>query len=520
MKKTKLVSILTALTMITSYSAIATAYSLGDANSDGYVNVRDCAHIAKFLAKRNGSSLPETADYNSDGTVDVRDAAKLASDIAKGNITSNSEFEYKGKLATGGDVMTIMCHTGADLDPMLEAWMENEGYTEDQVQFLNFQVGGGEAATLYEQTILGDYKPTSIGENVQIDMFLVEPDWAHIFLNNDNFTAPIYDLGFTEADFKNQYSFSNELDTDSNGVLKSVSWKISPGGWCYRTDLAEKYLGVKSPEEMQELVSDWDKFESTAKKIYEASNGKTTITATNYGMENAYIGSRSEPLIENGRFTAEKFIKDFMNLSKRMNSNGYINPNINAWSSDWYDLGQTDSNMGYFVPDWGFGSSILETAAGGENGATYGKWGACQGPSPYYWGGSAICVTPFTDNADMVASFINYFAVNTDTIKSFALDNSYSNKYFMNNQTAMQKIIDEGHNKNPLLNGQDEYAVLHENAKALDLENCITPYDSDISIALADAVGDYTKGEVSTIEECYEIFNNRLSELLPEITVE
>ena len=94
MKKTKLVSILTALTMITSYSAIATAYSLGDANSDGYVNVRDCAHIAKFLAKRNGSSLPETADYNSDGTVDVRDAAKLASDIAKGNITSNSEFEY------------------------------------------------------------------------------------------------------------------------------------------------------------------------------------------------------------------------------------------------------------------------------------------------------------------------------------------------------------------------------------------------------------------------------------------
>ncbi len=513
MKKAKIISVVTALALITSYSALAVpAYSLGDANNDGYVNVRDCAHIAKNLAKGNVSSLPPEADYNSDGTINVRDAANLASALAKGHVTENSEFKYKGKLATGGDVMTVMCWTGDDLDIMLETWMENEGYTEDQVHFMNLGVGGGEAKTLYQKYFLG-------GE--QIDMFLVEPNWALTYLDNDSLSASISDLGFTEADFKNQYSYTLELGKDSDGVLKSVAFDAAPGGWCYRTDLAEKYLGVKSPDEMQELVSDWSKFEATAQKIYTASGGKTTITSTFSGIRQAYMENRTEPMVKNVRFTAEKFVKDFMNLSKRMSSSGYVNPNIYAWTDTWYNIGQTDSNMGYFVPTWGFGASILETAAGDEDGKTYGKWNVCEGPASYYWGGNLICVTPYTDNADMVANFINYFTVNTDTMKSFALgENNYSKKWFVNNQTAMQEIIDEGQNCNPLLNGQDEYAILNENAKHINLAGCITPYDSDISTALADAVTDYTQGEVTTIEECYEVFKERLKKYAPELTVE
>ena len=50
----------------------------GDANSDGTVNVRDAAFIAKQLSCGNGAMLPELADYNQDGKINVRDAAALA----------------------------------------------------------------------------------------------------------------------------------------------------------------------------------------------------------------------------------------------------------------------------------------------------------------------------------------------------------------------------------------------------------------------------------------------------------
>ena len=68
---------------VTKYSrkyAVGVSADMGDANGDGKVNVRDCAYIAKMLAK--GKSLPAKADYNLDGKKNVRDAAALANDLA------------------------------------------------------------------------------------------------------------------------------------------------------------------------------------------------------------------------------------------------------------------------------------------------------------------------------------------------------------------------------------------------------------------------------------------------------
>ncbi len=54
----------------------------GDANSDGKTDVRDCAAIAKALAKGTTAELPTSADYNGDGKITVRDAAAIAKSLA------------------------------------------------------------------------------------------------------------------------------------------------------------------------------------------------------------------------------------------------------------------------------------------------------------------------------------------------------------------------------------------------------------------------------------------------------
>lgn len=163
------------------------------------------------------------------------------------NSTSASETEASGsestsdagngeiKLKTGGDQFTIMCWTPDDVDVMLPMWEKDTDLGGAKSNFVNHGVGGGEAADLYDQYFMsGD----------DIDLLLVEADWARRYLDNDEVTAPLSDIGLKEEDFSDLYEYTLEVGKDKNGVLKGVAWQAAPGGYAYRTDLAEKYLGV------------------------------------------------------------------------------------------------------------------------------------------------------------------------------------------------------------------------------------------------------------------------------------
>lgn len=414
--------------------------------------------------------------------------------------TLAGNFTYSGTLATGGDKFTVLSWN-AEFEDEVTQWASDMGYSESQIEFINLNIGGGEAPNVYDQYFLS-------GED--IDVFLIEQDWALKYLNDDSKTAPLSALGFTENDFAEQYSYTKDIGRDKNGVLKGVTWQASSGAWCYRADLAEQYLGVKTPEEMQAKVSDWDKFQSTAKEVYSASNGKTALTTTLDGIYNAFKYSRTKPWVEDNNLVIDDFCYDFISLAKNMTDNSYVT-DIYQWTDTWYNAGQTDSTMGYFVSSWGFGDAMLLYAAGGQDGATYGKWRACQGPSPYNWGGTWLCVSPETDNTDMAASLINYLAVDKDSIKGLA---ETETDYLPNNRTVTEELISEGKNSSALLGGQDYFEPLHENAKALEMSGTITPYDSSVNIYFQDAVRDYCNGEISSVSECIKIFEDTVASRL------
>ena len=54
----------------------------GDASGDNKLDVRDCAYIARMLAKGKKEEIPENADFNGDEIIDVRDAAAIARYLA------------------------------------------------------------------------------------------------------------------------------------------------------------------------------------------------------------------------------------------------------------------------------------------------------------------------------------------------------------------------------------------------------------------------------------------------------
>ena len=103
----------------------------------------------------------------------------------------------------------------------------------------------------------------------KIDLFLIEADYALKYVDTD-YTMPIADLGITDADLSKQYQYTKDVVTDSNGVLKGLSWQGCPGVMFYSCDVAKEVFGTDDPAEIQNYVKDWDTFNETAAVLKDA----------------------------------------------------------------------------------------------------------------------------------------------------------------------------------------------------------------------------------------------------------
>ena len=102
----------------------------------------------------------------------------------------------------------------------------------------------------------------------QVDMFLVEADYATKYTSAEaNVAMDVKDLGITDDDLANMYSYAKNIVTDTNGVTRGVSWQAAPGFFAYRKDIAQEVLGVSDSADVQAKISNWDDFTAVAKQM-------------------------------------------------------------------------------------------------------------------------------------------------------------------------------------------------------------------------------------------------------------
>ena len=449
------------------------------------------------------SSDESSAESSDESSAESSDESSSSSSVEAKASTEVGEVQ----LATGGDTFTVAAWNADDVPAMLEQWKKATGTSDDKVNFINFDVGGGSASEKYDALF---------NDGSDLDVYFCEADWALKYINDDTKTAPLEQLGFTDDNFADIYAYTDEIGKDSNGVRKGVSWQAAAGGFAYRTDLAEQYLGVKTPEEMQAKIGNWEDFVKTAEDIAEQSGGKTALADTLGGMWQVFAAGRTNPWVVDNALEVDASCEEFANYAKRLWDCGGVTKNP-QWDASWYASGQDDSAMGFFVSTWGFGDAILAQAAGGEGGATYGKWNVCQGPAPYFWGGTWIVVNPATDNAEEAQSFIKTFTVDRDQIKEYAL----SKPEYCNNMVVMQEIVDSGENPNDyvtnLLDGQNYFAVLHENAKKINLNGLITPYDATIKSDFIETVQSEYLESGASWEDTQIAFMKKVASDIPDL---
>ncbi|MDE5793075.1 MAG: hypothetical protein K2H66_06075 [Oscillospiraceae bacterium] len=439
----------------------------------------------------NNSVNNSVADDNNAGDDANSDADSDADSDVDSDVDSDAEDGGNDTPSTGGDislpdtddVLTIVCWTDSDLSNMFDIYTTVQA---SEVKYQNCGGNGTEASTQYANYL-------NSGDDV--DLFVAEAGWILNYINDDTMSAPLSDLGISTADYADAYQYTVEIGTDNNGVLKGASWQAAAGGWVYNADLAKEYLGVESEDDMQAKVSSWDNFKATAEELKTATDGAVTMTCTLPGLWQAYSTALNASWVD-GTTINTSIAKDFTEMAKEYADNGYVDPSIEQWKTEWENWGKDGKTLGYFFSTWCLGEGAqLDTCCGTE-----GNWRIIQGPQEYFWGGSWLCVSPNCNTATEAANFIRTFTCNAGTMEEYAL---YSGD-FANNKVAMNKIIADGSNSNSSLGGQDQFAILADVAAGIKMSDSISKYDQNLKDTFLTILKDNINEDTDTIVEKFK----------------
>ena len=425
----------------------------------------------------------ETSDAGSDTTAAVSDEGKVL------NIYCWNE-EFKSRITDHYPGYTKIDATSGTIGDVTVKW--NITPNDDNAYQNNLD------ATLLKQA--------DAAADDKIDLFLVEADYALKYVNTD-YTMPVADLGITDADLANQYQYTKDIVTDSNGVLKGVSWQGCPGVLFYNREAAKEVLGSDDPATVQEAVKDWDTFNKTAETLKDA--GYSIVSSAN-DTYRVYSNNVTSKWVVDGKINIDENIMNWVNDSKELVDAGEIGTH-DLWSDDWsagfYPEGKV---FAYFGPAWLVNFSMAADTEGSIGNA--GGWGATEGPQGFFWGGTWICAAAGTDNVSLVKDIMLQMTTNEDVMKEIVVDDDD----FVNNKNVMEAMAEDTGYTSKILGGQNPLAMYCAGVDSLDLSN-LSPYDQGCNEEFQKAMKNYFQGN-ATLDEALELFYTAVIEKYPNLS--
>ncbi len=340
----------------------------------------------------------------------------------------------------------------------------------------------------------------------KIDLFLIEADYALKYVDTE-YTMPVADLGITDADLANQYQYTKDIVTDSNGVLKGVSWQGCPGALFYNREAAKDVFGTDDPAEVQKYLSDWDTFTKTAETV--AAKGYKMTSSVNDSYR-VYSNNVTSKWVVDGKINIDANLMKWVEDSKKM-VDAKQTDTFELWSDDWKKGFYPDGKVFcYFGPAWLVNFSMAADTEGSI--ANQGGWAATEGPQGFFWGGTWICAATGTDNASLVKDIILQMTTNEELMKGIVVKDDD----FVNNKPAMEAMAQDASYSSKVLGGQNPLAMYCAGAGSIDLSN-LSGYDQGCNEEFQNAMKNYFDGN-ATLDEALDLFYKAVVEKYPELT--
>ena len=344
-------------------------------------------------------------------------------------------------------------------------------------------------------------------DNEKIDMFLIEADYALKYADPEAGAAmPLADIGITDADLADQYQYTKDI-VSVDGVQMATSWQAAPGLFAYRRSIAKDVLGTDDPAAVQEALSDWDKFNAVAEQA--SAKGYKMLS----GYDDSYrtfSNNVAAPWVKDTTLTVDPNLMAWVEQTKEFTDKGYNNK-TSLWDDSWNaDQGADGKVFGFFYSTWG----INFTLAGNAGDEGKGDWAVCEGPQPYYWGGTWLCAAQGTDDADIVKDVMLKLTCTKDIMKEMTLNQDIQD--YTNTVTGMEEIANDPDFGSEFLGGQNHIALFSKVAPTIDMSN-VSAYDQACNEEFQAAFKDYFDGNVD-IDTAKANFETAIKEKYPELT--
>ena len=356
----------------------------------------------------------------------------------------------------------------------------------------------------------------SAADDDKIDIFLIEADYALKYVDSDYVLDVKADIGLTDSDLAGQYQYTKDIVT-VDGSQRGTTWQATPGLFAYRRSIAKDVLGTDDPTEVQAHLSDWDKFNDVAAQA--SAKGYKMLS----GFDDAYrtfSNNVSAPWVTGTTVTVDENLMKWVDQTKEYTDKGYNNKS-SLWDSQWAsDQGPTGKVFGFFYSTWGINFTLLgnslatPTAEGGKEevgNGIYGDYAVCEGPQPYYWGGTWICGAAGSDNIETIKDVMQKLTCDEAIMKQITMDT----QDYTNNEKAMNEIAKSDY-KSDFLGGQNHIALFAEAATKIDMSNA-GPYDQGLNESFQNAFKDYFTGNVEE-DAAKANFETAIKEKYPELT--
>lgn len=354
-----------------------------------------------------------------------------------------------------------------------------------------------------DETLL---KQADAAADDKIDLFLIEADYALKYVDSE-YTMPIADLGITDADLSKQFQYTKDVVTDSNGVLKGLSWQGCPGVLFYNREAAKEVFGTDEPSEIQNYVKDWDTFNATATTLKDAGYNIMSSVNDSYRV---YSNNVSKKWVNDNMITIDDNIMKWVDDSKTLVDAGATGTH-DLWSDDWskgfYPEGKV---FAYFGPAWLVNFSMAADTEGSIG--NQGGWGATEGPQGFFWGGTWICAATGTDNAGIVKDIMLKMTTDDTIMKDIVV----ADDDFVNNSTVMDAMAQDSSYSSKILGGQNPLGMYANGVSSLDLSN-LSSYDQGCNEEFQHAMKNYFEG-TATKEEALDLFYKAVVEKYPELS--
>lgn len=430
------------------------------------------------------------------------------------NKAGTSDTPSEGSGGSGGKVVNIYCFNDSTKD-LVDEYYTPENRLPEGVTLNWIVVPSADNAyqNSLDEALL---KQNEVSADEKVDMFLAEADYVLKYVNSDATLDVKKDIGLTDEQMSQMYDYTKDIATSEDGSLKGVTMQATPGLFVYRRSIAKDVLGTDDPEQVQEYLSDWDKFDEVAEKVHEKGYKMLSGFDDSYRV---FSNNVTKPWVDGTKIQIDENIEKWIKQTKEYTDKGYNNK-TRLWTDGWTaDQGPTGNVFGFFYSTWGINFTLmnnsLETAVadGGKaevGNGIYGDYAVCKGPQEFYWGGTWLCAANGTDNIDEVKDIMQFFCCEKEPMKQISMDQVE----FYNNKEAMEEIADSDYGSD-FLSGQNPYKDFCKSAENISITTS-TIYDQGLTEAIQNAMTDYFNGNVD-YDTALENFYKSAKEKYPEL---